>query len=77
MHSLWWRPNEQSTMINCYVNNLCSMKLHSLTVDVKTILVAEAATRGVLCKKVFWEISQNLQENTCQSLFFDKVAGLF
>ena len=53
------------------------MKLHSLTVDVKTILVAEAATRGVLCKKVFWEISQNLQENTCQSLFFDKVAGLF
>ena len=40
------------------------MKLHSLTVDVKTILVAEAATIGVLCKKVFWEISQNSQENT-------------
>ena len=28
-------------------------------------LVSEAATRGVLCKKVFYEISQNSQENTC------------
>ena len=27
-------------------------------------LVSEAATRGVLCKKVFYEISQNSQENT-------------
>ena len=26
---------------------------------------SEAATRGVLCKKVFLEISQNSQENTC------------
>ena len=25
----------------------------------------EAATRGVLCKKVFLETSQNSQENTC------------
>ena len=25
----------------------------------------EAATRGVLCKKVLLEISQNLQENIC------------
>ena len=31
----------------------------------------EAATRGVLCKKVFLEILQNSQENTC-----GKVAGL-
>ena len=52
---------------------------------------AEVATRGVLIKKVFLEISQNSQENTCsrvrnftqftgkhlfQSLFFNKVAGL-
>ena len=27
--------------------------------------VTEAATRGILCKKVFLEISQNSQENTC------------
>ena len=30
----------------------------------------EAATRGVLIKKVFLEISQNSQENTCASLSF-------
>ena len=28
-------------------------------------LISEAATKGVLCKKVFLEISQNSQENTC------------
>ena len=37
----------------------------------------EAATRGVLWKKVFLEILQNLQENTCARVsFFTKVAGL-
>ena len=30
----------------------------------------------VFCKKVFREISQNSQENTCASLFFNKAAGL-
>ena len=35
----------------------------------------EAATRGVLQEKVFLEISQNSQENTNASLFFNKVAG--
>ena len=35
----------------------------------------EAATRGVLQKKVFSEIPQNAQENTCASLFFNQVAG--
>ena len=28
-------------------------------------LLPEAGTRGVLCKKVFLEILQNPQENTC------------
>ena len=37
---------------------------------------AEAATRGVLYKKVFLEISQNLQENICAIVFFNKVASL-
>ena len=31
----------------------------------KNVLSSEAATRGVLCKNVFLEISQSLQENTC------------
>ena len=31
----------------------------------------------VFCKKkVLLEVSQNLQENTCASLFFNKIAGL-
>ena len=30
----------------------------------------EAATRGVLCKKAFLEISQNSQENTCATVLF-------
>ena len=41
----------------------------------------EAVTRsGLLCKKVFLEISQNSQENTCARvsflIFFNKVAVL-
>ena len=40
-------------------------------------LPTEAATRGVLCKKVFLEISQNSQENTCAKVtFLNKVAAL-
>ena len=36
----------------------------------------EAATRGGLRKKVFWEVSQYSQENTCaRASFFNKVAG--
>ena len=41
----------------------------------KNKVKAEAATRGVVCKKVFLEISQNSQENTCarvSSLNFKK-----
>ena len=30
----------------------------------------EAATRGVLCKKVFLEISKNSQENICARVSF-------
>ena len=33
-------------------------------------LGSEAATRGVLCKKVFLEISQNSQEKTCARVSF-------
>ena len=38
--------------------------------------LTEAATGAVLFKKVFLKISQNSQENTCASLFLNKVAGL-
>ena len=41
------------------VNNLRIMKTE-----------IEAATRGVPCKKVFLEISQNSQENTCARVSF-------
>ena len=32
--------------------------------------VSEVATRGVLCKKAFLEISQNSQGNTCARVSF-------
>ena len=32
--------------------------------------LTEAATRGFLCKKVFLQISQNSQENTCARVSF-------
>ena len=42
----------------------------------KYFLCSEAATRGALWKKIFLEISQNSQENTCARVsFFNKVAG--
>ena len=40
------------------------------------IIHLEAATGGVLHKKVFLKISQNSRENTCARVFFNKVAGL-
>ena len=36
----------------------------------------EAVIQRCSVKKVFWEISQNSQENTCVSLFFNIVAAL-
>ena len=38
---------------------------------------SEAATRGVLCQKVFLEISQNSQENTCARVTFERLAQVF
>ena len=42
----------------------------------QTKLVIEAVAQRCSVKKVFLEISPNSQENTCGSLFFNKVAGL-
>ena len=33
---------------------------------------SEAATEGVPCKKVFFKILQNSQENTCGRVFFSR-----
>ena len=39
--------------------------------------VTETATRGVVCKKVFLEISKNSEENICARVsFFNKVGDL-
>ena len=38
----------------------------------KNVSLSEAATGGVLWKKVFLEISRSSQENTCASLFIKK-----
>ena len=50
-------------------------KIYTLELDLNTgvYIYTEAATRGVLCKKVFLEISQNSQENTCA----DSGTGVF
>ena len=50
--------------LNCW--HFCSECYHK---DAKYIYL-EAATRGVPCTKVFLEISQNSQENTCARISF-------
>ena len=48
------------------VNGLgCLLGAHSLT--------TEAGTEGVIWKKVLLKISQNLQENICVAVFFNKI----
>ena len=47
------------------------LQLHShLRLCQASIVEPEAATRGVLWKNVFLEISQNSQENTCARVSF-------
>ena len=52
----------------CYVKNQC------LGVLAWEFVVLEAATKGVLSKKLFLKIPQNSKKNTCASLFSNKVA---
>ena len=47
-----------------------SVIIHIIIAILVTEPHSEAATRGVLRKKVFLEISQNSQENTCARVFF-------
>ena len=76
--------------LQVYEKTLSYILLHFLTITITSteeILkvfernfsqeTSETATRGVLCKKVFLEILQNSQKNTCErASFFNKVAGL-
>ena len=43
---------------------------------IKYLLYLEAVAQACSVKKVFLEISENSLENTCASLYFNKVAGL-
>ena len=52
-----WYPRKISRYVNA-------------TECVIELFIPETATRGVLCKKVFLEISQNSQENTCPRVSF-------
>ena len=75
-HSLRHRSAE---IIPTTLKNWIGVKIHLIVLQflvaifrrfVKIVFCSEAATRGVLCKKVFLEISQNLQENTCGRVSF-------
>ena len=48
----------QRKSVPAYNKNTCRTQIN-------TSKRSEAATRGALCKKVFLEISQNSQGNTC------------
>ena len=55
--------------------NLCKKFLCNV-IDFTIFHLSEAVTGGVLLEKVFLEISQNSQENTCGKVsFLIKVAG--
>ena len=68
------------TYRSCYIllhNNLTNFSQHrahrksvNKIIALMGKLLPEAGTRGVLCKKVFLEILQNPQENTCVRVSF-------
>ena len=45
-------------------------RVHTIVTFYSKTWKPEATTKGVLWKKVFLEISQNLSENTCARIFF-------
>ena len=52
--------------------HLVGLKLYYTIVK---IILSEAATRGVLYKKVFLKSAKSTGKHLCQSLFFNKFAG--
>ena len=54
-----------------YIKMIYKNDLHcSKSATLSRLEFTEAATRGALCKKVFLEISQSSQENTCARVSF-------
>ena len=76
----FWQGSEYASILRFLM--LCKILLHlqilitTAMLDCRRMAIiwsgkqTEAATRGFLCKKVFLEISQNLQENSCDRVSF-------
>ena len=60
--SRWHKPDVPIFRFRTYTTTSAHLKFGTQMV---VPVSKEAATRGVMWKKVLWEISQNLQENTC------------
>ena len=65
--------NEYHVLFFSKMIDKCGM---TITFRISFVLYSEAANRGVLSKKVFLEISQNSQENTCAACNFIKKEAL-
>ena len=64
-------------VLSTFIKSLADFSyLHSISFE-GTFLLLEAATRGVLWKKMFFEISQNSQENTRVSFLIKLQEGFF
>ena len=69
-HSWISLPTDQ---ISWYLN----FRIHNEAINFELCdVIIEAVVQRCSVKKVFLEISQNSQENTCARVFFNKVAGL-
>ena len=61
---------DSSMRLSCKETIIChEVKLQTI-IQLKYNIHSERATRGVLLEKVFLEISQNSQENTCARVSF-------
>ena len=70
-----WMLEESRVVI--ILKNLSLISMFSeLVVFFHKLEKSEAVVLGCSLKTVFLEIWQNSQENTCLSLFFNKIAGL-
>ena len=64
LHFLMWPCSKM------YIKKVFHMLAYQLLLATAILWSAEAATGGVLLKKVFLEILQNSQENTCARVSF-------
>ena len=69
---IWQNSQENTCATVSFLTRLQALGYLSTLVlrQLKVLTNSEAATRGVLCKKVFLEIWQNSQENTCTTVSF-------